>query len=94
MLNYFIQLTYAFMSTYVCNLLSCSFSLHTYIFLFLQLPCLLQSKQEKSGSYYDAKQAAVEYQAAKETLIKEFQKSGLGMWVKKPIEQDQFVLSV
>ncbi|XP_078259709.1 double-stranded RNA-specific editase 1 isoform X2 [Rhinoraja longicauda] len=62
--------------------------------LHAKLPCLLHSKQEKPGSYYEAKQAAVEYQAAKETLIKEFQKSGLGMWVKKPIEQDQLVLSV
>ncbi|XP_062907771.1 double-stranded RNA-specific editase 1-like isoform X1 [Mobula hypostoma] len=62
--------------------------------LHAKLPCLLQSKHEKSSSYYEAKQAAVEYQAAKESLIKEFQKSGLGMWVKKPIEQDQFVLSV
>uniref|UniRef100_UPI00398F6751 double-stranded RNA-specific editase 1-like isoform X3 n=1 Tax=Pristiophorus japonicus TaxID=55135 RepID=UPI00398F6751 len=59
-----------------------------------KLPFLLRSKQEKFNSYYEAKQAATEYQGAKEPLIKEFQKSGLGMWVKKPIEQDQFVLSV
>jgi len=45
------------------------------------------------SSYYEAKQAATEYQAAKESLIKEFQKTGLGMWVEKPIEQDQFALS-
>ncbi|XP_048391274.1 double-stranded RNA-specific editase 1-like isoform X10 [Stegostoma tigrinum] len=58
-----------------------------------KLPFLNRSKQEKFTSYYDAKQAATEYQAAKESLIKEFQRSGLGMWVKKPIEQDQFSLT-
>uniref|UniRef100_A0A4W3H7N1 Adenosine deaminase RNA specific B1b n=1 Tax=Callorhinchus milii TaxID=7868 RepID=A0A4W3H7N1_CALMI len=45
-------------------------------------------------SYHETKQAANEYQDAKQALIKEFQKSGLGMWVKKPIEQDHFTLSI
>ncbi|GAA6102292.1 double-stranded RNA-specific editase 1 isoform X1 [Tachysurus ichikawai] len=53
----------------------------------------LRIKVAKPSSYHEAKQAAVEYHAAKQTLIKAFQKAGLGAWVKKPIEQDQFSLS-
>lgn len=44
-------------------------------------------------SYHDTKQAAKEYHSAKETLFRAFHKAGLGTWIKKPIEQDQFVLS-
>lgn len=47
----------------------------------------------KPSSYHDAKQAATEYHSAKQALIKAFHKAGLGAWVKKPIEQDQFTLS-
>ncbi|XP_067844105.1 double-stranded RNA-specific editase 1-like isoform X2 [Heptranchias perlo] len=73
----------------------CKHALHNrWLRLHGKLPFLLRSRQGKFNSYYEAKQAATEYQAAKESLIKEFQKGGLGMWVKKPIEQDQFVLSV
>ncbi|XP_072434608.1 double-stranded RNA-specific editase 1-like isoform X1 [Chiloscyllium punctatum] len=72
----------------------CKHVLHSrWLRLHGKLPFLNRSKQEKFTSYYEAKQAATEYQAAKESLIKEFQRSGLGMWVKKPIEQDQFSLS-
>ncbi|XP_038643523.1 double-stranded RNA-specific editase 1 isoform X2 [Scyliorhinus canicula] len=72
----------------------CKYVLHNrWLRLHGKLPFLHRSKQEKFSSYYEAKQAATEYQAAKESLIKEFQRSGLGMWVKKPIEQDQFALS-
>ncbi|GCB71839.1 hypothetical protein scyTo_0001718 [Scyliorhinus torazame] len=72
----------------------CKYVLHSrWLRLHGKLPFLHRSKQEKFSSYYEAKQAATEYQAAKESLIKEFQRSGLGMWVKKPIEQDQFALS-
>ncbi|XP_041056254.1 double-stranded RNA-specific editase 1-like isoform X2 [Carcharodon carcharias] len=72
----------------------CKYVLHSrWLRLHGKLPFLHRSKQEKFSSYYEAKQAAIEYQAAKESLIKEFQRSGLGMWVKKPIEQDQFALS-
>ncbi|XP_076858570.1 double-stranded RNA-specific editase 1 isoform X1 [Brachyhypopomus gauderio] len=53
----------------------------------------LRIKVPKPSSYHEAKQAAVEYHSAKQTLIKAFQKAGLGAWVKKPIEQDQFSLS-
>ncbi|KAG7264013.1 hypothetical protein CRUP_029108 [Coryphaenoides rupestris] len=40
-----------------------------------------------------AKQAASEYHEAKQSLIRAFHKAGLGAWVKKPIEQDQFTLT-
>ena len=40
--------------------------------------------------YVDAKALFPEYQKAKEELFKTFQKTGLGNWVKKPAELDQF----
>ncbi|XP_049791695.1 double-stranded RNA-specific editase Adar-like isoform X1 [Schistocerca nitens] len=40
--------------------------------------------------YSDAKLAVREYQMAKEQLVLAFVKAGLGTWLKKPIEQDQF----
>ncbi|KAG7281437.1 hypothetical protein CRUP_029886 [Coryphaenoides rupestris] len=46
----------------------------------------------KPTTYHDSKQAAVEYHVAKQALIRAFHKAGLGAWVKKPIEQDQFAL--
>lgn len=59
----------------------------------LQLSSILRNKVLKPGSYHEAKQAAGEYHEAKQALIKAFHKAGLGAWVKKPIEQDQFTLS-
>ncbi|XP_041117418.1 double-stranded RNA-specific editase 1-like isoform X1 [Polyodon spathula] len=50
----------------------------------------LRIKLSKPSSYYEVKQAATEYHSAKQALIKAFHKAGLGAWVKKPIEQDQF----
>ncbi|XP_041119403.1 double-stranded RNA-specific editase 1 isoform X3 [Polyodon spathula] len=50
----------------------------------------LRIKLSKPSSYYEVKQAATEYHVAKQALIKAFHKAGLGAWVKKPIEQDQF----
>ncbi|NP_001027924.1 double-stranded RNA-specific editase 1a [Takifugu rubripes] len=50
----------------------------------------LRIRTVRPSSYHEAKQAAVDYHSAKQTLFKAFQKSGLGAWVKKPIEQDQF----
>uniref|UniRef100_A0A5F8GRT0 A to I editase domain-containing protein n=1 Tax=Monodelphis domestica TaxID=13616 RepID=A0A5F8GRT0_MONDO len=43
--------------------------------------------------YHECKQSAMEYQSAKESLFRAFLKAGLGAWVEKPIEQDQFSLS-
>ncbi|XP_058876332.1 double-stranded RNA-specific editase 1-like, partial [Acipenser ruthenus] len=50
----------------------------------------LRIKLAKHSSYYEVKQAATEYHSAKQAVIKAFHKAGLGAWVKKPIEQDQF----
>ncbi|TMS06786.1 Double-stranded RNA-specific editase 1 [Larimichthys crocea] len=58
-----------------------------------KLSSILWIKMLKPSSYHDAKQAATEYHSAKQALIKAFHKAGLGAWVKKPIEQDQFTLS-
>lgn len=58
-----------------------------------QLSSTLRIRVPKPGSYHETKQAAVEYHTAKQTLIKAFHKAGLGAWVKKPIEQDQFSLN-
>ncbi|KAI1884887.1 hypothetical protein AGOR_G00214500 [Albula goreensis] len=53
----------------------------------------LRIQASRPSSYHSAKQAALEYHSAKQTLIKAFHKAGLGAWVKKPIEQDQFSLN-
>ncbi|XP_028254341.1 double-stranded RNA-specific editase 1-like isoform X2 [Parambassis ranga] len=45
------------------------------------------------SSYHEAKQAAVEYHHSKQMVFRAFHKAGLGAWVKKPIEQDQFSLT-
>jgi hypothetical protein len=42
--------------------------------------------------YNSAKEAATGFQAAKEQLFSAFKKAELGSWVKKPMEQDEFVL--
>ncbi|KAM4626133.1 double-stranded RNA-specific editase 1 isoform 2-T2 [Discoglossus pictus] len=54
----------------------------------------LRSKVGKPNLYHDVKQSATEYQFAKECVFKAFHKAGLGAWVKKPIEQDQFPLTI
>ncbi|KAF2899998.1 hypothetical protein ILUMI_06191 [Ignelater luminosus] len=47
----------------------------------------------KMPSYYsEAKLAAGKYNMAKNQLFQAFSKAGLGSWVEKPIEQDQFEL--
>lgn len=65
----------------------------TFLSLRPQLSSILRIKVSKPSSYHEAKQAATEYHSAKQALIKAFHKAGLGAWVKKPIEQDQFTLS-
>ncbi|XP_061725680.1 double-stranded RNA-specific editase Adar isoform X2 [Cydia pomonella] len=44
--------------------------------------------------YNEAKQLCPAYQVAKERLIEAFDKAKLGRWIKKPIEQDQFVCEI
>uniref|UniRef100_A0A8B9GRS4 A to I editase domain-containing protein n=1 Tax=Astyanax mexicanus TaxID=7994 RepID=A0A8B9GRS4_ASTMX len=69
----------------------CKHALYSrWVRLHSKLSSTLRIKMSKPSSYHEAKQAAVEYHSAKQTLIKAFQKAGLGAWVKKPIEQDQF----
>ncbi|XP_039612362.1 double-stranded RNA-specific editase 1 isoform X1 [Polypterus senegalus] len=58
-----------------------------------KLASSLRIKLMKPNLYHEVKQVATEYQSAKQALFKAFQKAGLGAWVKKPIEQDQFSLT-
>uniref|UniRef100_A0A673GVW8 Double-stranded RNA-specific editase 1-like n=1 Tax=Sinocyclocheilus rhinocerous TaxID=307959 RepID=A0A673GVW8_9TELE len=64
-----------------------------WVCLHAKLSETLRIRGSRPGSYHEAKQAAVEYNAAKQTLFKAFYKAGLGAWVEKPIEQDQFSLT-
>lgn len=71
----------------------CKHALYSrWVRLHSKLASVLRIKVLRPTSYHDAKQAATEYHCAKTALIKAFQKAGLGAWVKKPIEQDQFTL--
>ncbi|XP_046357478.2 double-stranded RNA-specific editase 1-like isoform X1 [Haliotis rufescens] len=49
-----------------------------------------QTITKRPKLYSEAKAAVMDYQLAKQQLFKAFQKSGLGSWVTKPIELDQF----
>uniref|UniRef100_A0A8C6LHM5 Adenosine deaminase RNA specific B1 n=1 Tax=Nothobranchius furzeri TaxID=105023 RepID=A0A8C6LHM5_NOTFU len=72
----------------------CKHALYSrWVRLHSKLSSILRIKAMKPSSYHEAKQAALEYHSAKKALIKAFHKAGLGAWVKKPIEQDQFTLS-
>uniref|UniRef100_A0A3Q0TB38 Adenosine deaminase RNA specific B1a n=1 Tax=Amphilophus citrinellus TaxID=61819 RepID=A0A3Q0TB38_AMPCI len=62
--------------------------------LYRKLSSMLRIRTARPSSYHEAKQAVMEYHCAKQTLFRAFQKAGLGAWVKKPIEQDQFALSI
>uniref|UniRef100_A0A672Q0R0 Adenosine deaminase RNA specific B1 n=1 Tax=Sinocyclocheilus grahami TaxID=75366 RepID=A0A672Q0R0_SINGR len=72
----------------------CKHALYSrWVRLHSKLSSTLLIKVPKPSSYHEAKQAVLEYHTAKQTLIKAFHKAGLGAWVKKPIEQDQFSLN-
>uniref|UniRef100_A0A8C9SPS0 Adenosine deaminase RNA specific B1b n=1 Tax=Scleropages formosus TaxID=113540 RepID=A0A8C9SPS0_SCLFO len=72
----------------------CKHALYSrWVRLHAKLSSTLRIRVARPGSYHEAKQAAVDYHCAKRTLTKAFHKAGLGAWVKKPIEQDQFSLS-
>ncbi|XP_052585335.1 double-stranded RNA-specific editase B2 isoform X4 [Peromyscus californicus insignis] len=49
---------------------------------------------ETPSMYCEAKLGAHTYQSVKQQLFKAFQRAGLGTWVRKPPEQDQFLLSL
>ncbi|XP_013195709.2 double-stranded RNA-specific editase 1-like [Amyelois transitella] len=44
--------------------------------------------------YNEAKQLSPTYQVAKDRLIEAFEMAKLGRWIKKPLEQDQFVCEI
>ncbi|XP_071071100.1 double-stranded RNA-specific editase 1 isoform X2 [Dasypus novemcinctus] len=54
---------------------------------------LLRAPIAKPTVYHESKLVAREYQAAKGCLFRAFVKAGLGAWVEKPPEQDQFPLA-
>uniref|UniRef100_A0A8C9QIZ4 Adenosine deaminase RNA specific B1 n=1 Tax=Spermophilus dauricus TaxID=99837 RepID=A0A8C9QIZ4_SPEDA len=56
-------------------------------------PHLLGTKTLSPPPYHESKLAAKESQAAKARLFTAFIKAGLGAWVEKPTEQDQFSLT-
>lgn len=49
-----------------------------------------QTEAPESQLYSEAKGSVMNYQLAKEELYNTFQRAGLGIWVKKPLEQDMF----
>uniref|UniRef100_A0A8P4G190 Double-stranded RNA-specific editase 1 n=2 Tax=Dicentrarchus labrax TaxID=13489 RepID=A0A8P4G190_DICLA len=67
--------------------------LHCKVTHSMNLSSTLRIRVVRPSIYHDAKQAAVEYHSSKQTLFRAFHKAGLGAWVKKPIEQDQFALN-
>uniref|UniRef100_A0A0A9ZHZ6 Double-stranded RNA-specific editase 1 n=1 Tax=Lygus hesperus TaxID=30085 RepID=A0A0A9ZHZ6_LYGHE len=44
-------------------------------------------------TYFDAKNSADSYNDAKNHMVDAFKKAGLGVWMKKPVEQDHFHLA-
>ncbi|XP_076437399.1 LOW QUALITY PROTEIN: double-stranded RNA-specific editase 1-like [Babylonia areolata] len=64
-----------------------------YAHLITRLPPRVRTQDPDRPSLYSgAKAVAGDYQAAKQELFQTFQKSGLGSWVTKPAELDQFEL--
>ena len=59
---------------------------------FIPLWKKLKPQQAVPLSYHIAKQAVVHYQKAKTLVVKGFHSQGLGMWIRKPLEQDMFEL--
>ncbi|KAJ8388125.1 hypothetical protein AAFF_G00146160 [Aldrovandia affinis] len=62
--------------------------------IYNKLSTQVASRGETSLMYCEAKLAARTYQTVKQQLFRSLQEAGLGTWVKKPPEQDQFLLSV
>ncbi|XP_076068665.1 adenosine deaminase acting on RNA isoform X1 [Oratosquilla oratoria] len=52
----------------------------------------INKEEIKQMSYGDAKQHSVDYQTSKKSLVRAFARAGLGQWVHKPLEQDNFYL--
>ncbi|KAM9307868.1 double-stranded RNA-specific editase B2 [Gastrophryne carolinensis] len=62
--------------------------------LYGKLSARTTSNPEVPSIYCEAKLLGSQYQLVKQQLFKAIQKAGLGTWVKKPPEQDQFILTV
>ncbi|XP_058912447.1 double-stranded RNA-specific editase B2 isoform X2 [Kogia breviceps] len=60
--------------------------------LYGKLSTRIPSHGDMPSMYCEAKLGARTYQAVKQQLFRAFQKAGLGTWVRKPPEQDQFLL--
>ncbi|XP_007445718.1 PREDICTED: double-stranded RNA-specific editase B2 [Lipotes vexillifer] len=60
--------------------------------LYGKLSTRIPSHGDTPSMYCEAKLGARTYQAVKQQLFRAFQKAGLGTWVRKPPEQDQFLL--
>ncbi|CAH1252744.1 ADARB2 [Branchiostoma lanceolatum] len=63
--------------------------------LFGKLPSATGRRDRSRDSprqYAEAKLQNGDYQTAKQEMVKAFQRAGLGRWVNKPMEQDQFEL--
>jgi len=54
----------------------------------------LNAKNIDVTQYSEAKASSEGFQKAKKELFKAFTKAGLGTWVKKPMEQDEFDISI
>ncbi|XP_071475979.1 double-stranded RNA-specific editase B2 isoform X4 [Marmota flaviventris] len=62
--------------------------------LYGRLSTWTPSHGDTPSMYCEAKLGAHTYQSVKQQLFKAFQKAGLGTWVRKPPEQDQFLLTL
>ncbi|XP_047598595.1 double-stranded RNA-specific editase B2 [Lutra lutra] len=62
--------------------------------LYGKLSTRIPSHGDTPSMYCEAKRGACTYQSVKQQLFKAFQKAGLGTWVRKPPEQDQFQLTL
>ncbi|KAM8958575.1 double-stranded RNA-specific editase B2 [Lycaon pictus] len=62
--------------------------------LYGKLSTRIPSPGDTPSMYCEAKRGAGTYQSVKQQLFQAFQKAGLGTWVRKPPEQDQFLLTL
>ncbi|XP_054551030.1 double-stranded RNA-specific editase B2 [Talpa occidentalis] len=62
--------------------------------LYGKLSTRIPNPGDTPSMYCEAKLGACTYQSVKQQLFRAFQKAGLGTWVRKPPEQDQFLLTL
>merc|ERR1719188_659204 len=55
---------------------------------------LSKNKFSNEERYSEVKQMAVDYQTSKAQLIEALNQAGCGHWIEKPVEQDQFSISI